>query len=102
MQPEGGIIFVQVCLDESKNQVGISFKDTGPGIPPENLSQIFEPFFTTKDYGTGLGLSICYDIIERHGGEIVVTSEPDKGADFTIWLPLLGMRRVTPGLLTNT
>jgi PAS domain S-box-containing protein len=89
MQPEGGTIYVQVCLDETKNRVGISFKDTGPGIHPDILSQVFEPFFTTKDSGTGLGLSICYDIIERHGGEIVVISEPERGAEFTIWLPLL-------------
>ena len=89
MQPEGGTIYVQVCQDESKKRVGISFIDTGPGIHPDNLSQVFEPFFTTKDSGTGLGLSICYDIIERHSGEIVVKSEPGKGAEFAIWLPLL-------------
>ena len=89
MQPDGGTIYVQICLDESKNRVGISFKDTGPGIHPDNISQIFEPFFTTKDSGTGLGLSICYDIIERHSGEIVLNSELGKGAEFTIWLPLL-------------
>jgi PAS domain S-box-containing protein len=89
MQPEGGTIFVEGCLEESKNRLGISFKDTGLGINQENLSQVFEPFFTTKDSGTGLGLSICYDIIERHGGEIIVKSELGKGAEFTVWLPLL-------------
>jgi PAS domain S-box-containing protein len=94
MQPDGGTIFVQVCVDASKNRVGISFKDTGPGIHAENLSQLFEPFFTTKDSGTGLGLSICYDIVERHGGEIVVNSELGKGAEFTIWLPMLEQAHV--------
>ena len=98
MQPEGGTMYVQVCKDDSKNRVGISIKDTGPGINPENLSQVFEPFFTTKDYGTGLGLSICYDIIERHGGEINVTSEIGKGSEFTIWLPLLAENLAQSGI----
>jgi two-component system, NtrC family, sensor kinase len=96
MQPDGGTLKIQVQVDESENLVGVSIKDTGPGISPENLNQVFEPFFTTKDYGTGLGLSICYDIIERHGGEIDLSSEPGQGADFTVWLPLLSEGPVDP------
>jgi signal transduction histidine kinase len=96
MQPDGGTLNIQVHVDESKNLVGVSIKDTGPGISAENLNQVFEPFFTTKDYGTGLGLSICYDIIERHGGEIDLSSEPGQGADFTVWLPLLSEGPVNP------
>jgi PAS domain S-box-containing protein len=89
MQPYGGDLFVDICFAHNKEMVGISFKDDGPGISSENLSQLFEPFFTTKDSGTGLGLSICYDIIQRHSGEITVESVPGKGSSFTIWLPVV-------------
>jgi signal transduction histidine kinase len=68
--------------------VGIAFKDSGPGIPEENLNKIFEPFFTTKEAGTGLGLAICYDIVKRLNGQIKVESRIGHGATFTIWLPL--------------
>ncbi|MGE5223202.1 MAG: ATP-binding protein [Omnitrophica WOR_2 bacterium] len=87
MQPNGGILDISICQETSK--VGVSFRDHGPGIQPDRLSNLFEPFFTTKENGTGLGLSICYDIIQRHGGEIKVESIPGQGAKFIVWLPLL-------------
>ncbi|MBI4801935.1 MAG: PAS domain S-box protein [Elusimicrobia bacterium] len=67
----------------------IEVSDSGPGIPPEIMDHIFEPFFTTKprSKGAGLGLSIVYGIIKQHKGDILVSSEPDKGAVFTIYLP---------------
>jgi len=63
--------------------------DNGIGIPEENIKRIFDPFFTTKDVGegTGLGLSIAYKIIEKHKGEIDVSSKVGKGTTFTIKLP---------------
>ena len=72
--------------------VQISIKDTGTGIPEENVEKIFEPFFSTKEVGkgTGLGLSICYGIIEAHGGKIEVESKVDEGATFRVILPVLG------------
>jgi two-component system NtrC family sensor kinase len=72
------------------DRLRIHFKDSGPGIEQANIQKIFEPFFTTKEIGkgTGLGLSICYDIIQDHGGRIYLASEPGKGADFIIELPL--------------
>lgn len=72
------------------DSVGLSFRDNGPGIRPENLARIFDPFFTTKPVGkgTGLGLSLCYGIIEEHGGKISASSEPGHGATFTIELPI--------------
>ncbi|MBI3961441.1 MAG: GAF domain-containing protein [Deinococcus sp.] len=77
------------------DQVAVSIKDTGCGIPPENLTRIFEPFFTTKPVGqgTGLGLSISYAIVEQHGGRISVESQVGKGSTFTVTLPI---RRAVP------
>ncbi len=75
----------------SRNRPGIVVlvKDAGVGIAPEALSRVFEPFFTTgKRHGTGLGLAICRNIVESHGGEIHMTSEPGKGTSVRIWLPL--------------
>ncbi len=66
----------------------IRVKDTGCGIPKENLDKIFDPFFTTRENGTGLGLSITQSIIEQHNGRIEVDSAPGKGACFSILLPV--------------
>ena len=65
--------------------------DNGYGIPDELQSRIFEPFFTTKEIGkgTGLGLSISYQIVvEKHGGQFRCFSEPDKGSEFWIVIPI--------------
>ena len=72
--------------------VFVSVADTGSGIPEEIRCRIFDPFFTTKEIGkgTGLGLSICFDIIQKHGGEITVDSAVGHGTTFTIRLPLTG------------
>jgi two-component system NtrC family sensor kinase len=70
--------------------VDLIFRDTGCGIPEENLRKIFDPFFTTKPpgQGTGLGLSICHGIILRLGGRIELESRVGQGTTFTITLPL--------------
>jgi len=67
----------------------INVRDTGTGIPHENLKKIFDPFFTTKEQGkgTGLGLSAIYGIVQDHRGEILVKSEVGKGTTFSILLP---------------
>jgi len=64
-------------------------RDSGKGIPKENLKKIFEPFFTTKPpgEGTGLGLFVTRGIIEKLGGTIAVESRLGQGASFTIKLP---------------
>ncbi len=74
---EGGRVFCQVA-------------DTGIGMTEQVRLHIFDPFFTTKrEKGKGFGLSGAYSIVDRHGGEITVQSEPGKGAVFTVWLPLV-------------
>jgi PAS domain S-box-containing protein len=88
MQPDGGTLSINMVHSSDKPQVGIVFGDTGPGIKPEILKHIFEPFITTKEFGLGLGLSICYGIIQKHGGQITIESQPGQGTSFTIWLPI--------------
>lgn len=74
------------------DKVQISIKDTGKGMSKQTLEKIFDPFFTTKatGKGTGLGLSISYGIIQSHGGEIIAHSEPGRGTEFKIVLPIKG------------
>jgi len=82
-----GRITLKTCQENGK--VLIKIKDTGVGIPKENMDKIFDPGFTTKGsgVGTGLGLPICYNIVvEEHGGKIYVESEVGKGTEFTIEL----------------
>ena len=67
----------------------LSFKDSGPGIAPENLEKIFDPLFSTKATGIGFGLSICQMIINKHGGRIEVQSEVGEGAVFIVRFPLI-------------
>ncbi|MCX7147991.1 MAG: ATP-binding protein [Rhodocyclales bacterium] len=79
---------VSGCTEGS--EAVIEFRDSGPGIPAENLDKLFDPFFTTKPVGrgTGLGLAISYGIVERHGGKLAVSNHPKGGALFTLSLPL--------------
>ena len=81
-----------VTTRRSGGKVTIRFEDNGCGIEKAVLPRIFDPFFTTKEIGkgTGLGLSICYGIIVKHGGKLRATSEPGRGAVFTVTLPAAG------------
>ncbi len=88
MQPGGGVLSLEISLDQAGRWVGTSIRDTGPGIDQEKIDRLFEPFFTTKPNGLGLGLSICFEIINQHGGRITVESVKNHGATFTVWLPL--------------
>jgi signal transduction histidine kinase len=67
----------------------LSVRDTGVGIPPENLARIFDPFFTTRAVGagTGLGLFIVHNVVAGLGGEISVESQMGVGTTFTVVLP---------------
>jgi len=68
--------------------VHVTVADQGSGIPEEHLKTIFEPFFSTKPGGSGLGLYISHDIVKRHGGSLVVSSEPGRGTTFVVELPV--------------
>lgn len=85
--PEGGKLTLSAASNGKR--IAIEIKDTGVGIPTENMAKIFEPFFTTKEVGkgTGLGLAVCYGIITDHGGRLSVRSNVGKGTTFTIFLP---------------
>ncbi|MBJ6727152.1 PAS domain S-box protein [Geomonas sp. Red875] len=81
---------ITVATRQEGDQVLITVRDSGCGIPEEIRHRIFEPFFTTKKVGqgTGLGLSISYDIIKKHQGRIEVESNPGVGTTFTVRLPV--------------
>ncbi len=83
--PDGGELTIATKVQ--KDAVAITIKDSGIGIPPENLKEIFYPFFTTKAKGTGLGLSIAYRIVEEHNGRISVSSLPGHGTTFEVIIP---------------
>ena len=90
--PEGGII--KVSVGEEYEEVYLKVEDNGIGIPEKDLPRIFERFYrvdkarSRKMGGTGLGLSIAREIVEYHGGNIIVKSQPDKGTEVTIKLPM--------------
>ena len=71
-----------------KSNLLIEVQDSGTGIASEKLESIFDPFVTSKPDGLGMGLSICRSIIERHGGTISAANNPDRGAKFSITLPV--------------
>jgi ligand-binding sensor domain-containing protein/signal transduction histidine kinase len=75
--------------EHNRDEVIITVKDNGNGIPKKVYDKIFQPFFTTKPtgIGTGLGLSLSYDIIKAHGGEIKVETHEGAGTEFIIHLP---------------
>lgn len=95
--PQGGVVTIRgtnlpvvapsVLPLRSGNYVLITVSDTGVGIQEEVLARIFDPFFTTKDMGNGLGLTSCYSIVKRHGGHVNVSSQPDQGATFSVYIP---------------
>ncbi len=87
--PDGGKLGVCVTRLEAASgrfRYRVEITDTGTGIPEEHREKVFDPFFTTKPDGTGLGLSICHSILQGHGGEIDVESEPGKGTRVEIRL----------------
>jgi two-component system sensor histidine kinase HydH len=84
---KGGVLSVSVTRHD-RGSLRVSVTDTGAGIRKQDIGRVFDPYYTTKPSGTGLGLAIVHRIVEAHGGEIRLESEPGKGTTFTILLPI--------------
>lgn len=84
--PEGGALTIDTFTAEK--MACVLFRDTGVGMPEEDLSQVFQPFFSRKTGGSGLGLAISKRIVESHRGSISVESQPGEGTTFTICFPV--------------
>jgi PAS domain S-box-containing protein len=69
---------------EAEGEVFLTIADNGPGLEPSMLENLFQPFFTTKENGTGLGLYLARQIIDEHGGRILVSSPPGAGASVSL------------------
>jgi len=84
--PDGGELIIRTSRQD--DEVRVEITDTGVGMTEETMSRIFNVYFSTKKGGTGLGLPTTRRIIQEHGGDITVQSEPSKGSCFTITLPV--------------
>ncbi|HEX7506893.1 MAG TPA: ATP-binding protein, partial [Polyangia bacterium] len=96
--PKGGTL--TIATHEEGERLIISVRDTGTGIPAENLKHIFQPFFTTKQIGkgTGLGLAVVYGIVKMHRGDIVLESnaDPERGPTWTRFKVSIPHNQVMP------
>ena len=96
---------IDLSVEKEETSVFIQVKDTGHGIPADDLPFIFDRFYRVRNQtiqnieGNGLGLAIVKSIIEKHGGQISVESEPGKGSCFTFSLPLAPGEALTGSIL---
>ena len=87
---EGAVIELRAeCT--SPDLLRLEVIDQGPGILPSEYERLFEPFYTTKTGGTGLGLSVVRTVIESHGGQVEIHSQPGQGTCFALYLPVDGV-----------
>jgi len=93
--PHGALrtLLVTSKFDIENHQAVIIFKDNGPGIAYEHQARIFDPFFSTKAQGSGIGLALCQDLINEHGGSIIVESN-SEGTLFTVKLPCVSLDKI--------
>ena len=87
-QPHGGATELILRTTREEGRLLIHVTDTGPGMSDDVATRVFEPYFSTKRTGTGLGLPTARRIIEQHGGTLTAHSEPGRGTDFIITLPV--------------
>jgi two-component system NtrC family sensor kinase len=82
---------IEVASRRTDSRIVVSIKDDGPGLSEEMMRKIFDPFYTTKEAGkgTGLGLWVSHNIVAKMGGRIYVKNNPDKGAVFTVEIPIV-------------
>jgi signal transduction histidine kinase len=85
--PQGGMLML--AGQRTATHVRLHVRDTGSGIPTEQLAKIFEPLYTTKPGGSGLGLYIVQEIVTAHGGTLAVESALSCGTTFTVTLPIV-------------
>lgn len=80
---------ISIFLEQNDSELRLRIKDNGPGISPENFDKIFDKNFTTKSKGKGSGLGLYYvqTIIKNNRGRVEVSSSPESGTEFTIYLP---------------
>jgi signal transduction histidine kinase len=82
---------VDITLEAAAREAVVRVRDTGCGIPPEELARIFDRFHrgtaASERPGSGLGLSLARELAEVHGGRIEVESAPGRGSTFSVWLP---------------
>jgi two-component system sensor histidine kinase PilS (NtrC family) len=79
---------VRVTVTGDADEAVLVVEDSGPGIPEEQRARVFEPFYTTRPDGTGLGLATCYQVVDAHGGIVLVGQSELGGARFEVRLPL--------------
>lgn len=85
--PDGGSLEVAAQLVPKRRMVQIAIRDTGVGIPADQLPRVFAPFFTSKRKGLGLGLPLVKRIVTRFGGAVSIASEPKRGCEIVVELP---------------
>ena len=85
---EQGVITIRTGLSPNHKFITVEVSDSGCGILPEHLPKIFEPFFSTKPKGTGLGLAVTFGIVQKHGGQIHVESQPGLGTGMFLDFPV--------------
>ncbi len=108
-QPEGGVLSVRVRIARPEDLAALPYRDKdeyilvmvedeGVGMDPDTQARLFEPFFTTKreGHGAGLGLATVYEVVDAHGGQILVDSEVGKGTCFSVYLPMHKQGEVAP------
>jgi two-component system sensor histidine kinase HydH len=83
--PNGGQLALTVTPEPKR--VLLTLRDTGVGIPPEDMPYLFDPFCSSKPDGTGRGLTKVHQVISDHRGEIQINSLPGQGTEVNIWLP---------------
>jgi len=103
--PSGGRILLKI--EQSDKHIKVSVRDTGIGVPKENLPKLFDKstYFTTygtnKEKGSGLGLNLCREFVEANNGSIAVDSQLGKGSEFYFTLPLAGSRKTADKQLSD-
>jgi signal transduction histidine kinase len=90
--PGGGAVRLETGarLMRGREEITVSVRDSGPGIPPHLAERLFQPFYTTKEDGTGLGLVLSRKYARAHGGDLEVRAGPGGGTEIVVTLPVAG------------